>query len=1270
MAGDRQARIDEAVDGFRRACAAGGGPTAKEWAGRFPDLAPELEAALRRAASDSDQDHTQTHANSGEPSLDGVRLKRLWNVVLDAGQPDAPGALGEVSPDADETNRAGNSRPPRALPHIDGYDFARELHRGGQGVVYQALEKATKRKVAIKVLLEGPYASDQARKRFEREIELAASLKHPNIVPVFHSGLTADGRQFCVMDYVRGVPLHEYVRDQKLGMEAALRLFSKVCDAVNYAHQKGVIHRDLKPSNILVDADGSPKVLDFGLAKQIGGPEQTLVSMTGQVVGTLPYMSPEQVRGNPDEIDIRTDVYSLGVVLYEMLTGRYPYPVVGQIAEVLRHITATEPTPPGRAWDAESGVSGGRRTERGRSTVAAWLRRLPAGNPGVSPIDDEVQTIVLRALTKERQRRYQSAAELAADIDRYLKDEPIEAKKDSTLYVLGKQLKRYRVPVVVAIAFVLTLLAGLAGTVWQARRANERAADATRAEGLARAATEEQRRLAESEAAARRRADAKTAEAEAARERVERSAYLANVDMASSALESRQFDRVRARLNACPPRLRGWEWRWLNAVTDNSLVALKDHTNVVKSAAYSRDGSRIVTASLDDTARIWDVASGRCLRVLKGHTHSVFSAEFSPDGRRIATASADKTARIWDAATGATLMQLKGHTDEVNGAYFSPDGRHVLTVAVDPTPRLWDGATGNLIAEMKGHTEGINSAAFSPDGTRIATASYDATVRLWDATTGAYLTRLDGHTGIVMVDEHSFSPDSRRIVTASSMKSSKELDSTVRVWDAVSGAGLVELKGHTAGVLIAGFSPDGKRIVTASVDKTAKIWDAETGEARVQLDGHTGMVTCAVFSPDGQSVLTGSQDQAVRLWNASTGLLNVELLGTTNVVMTAQFSPDGMRVNATSLDNSARIWGVGPDAMVTRLRGHDGHVHYAAFSPDGNRVVTASSDKTARVWDVSMATPLAELKGHANLLYSAVFSPDGLRILTASPDGTARIWDAATGTSITELRGHSAGVNYAAYSADGTRVVTASADSTARVWDAATGVVVQSFEGHVGEVLTAEFSPDGSQIVTTSDLGIARIWDVASGTTVMQIRGHDDSVNYAAFSEDGRRIVTASSDKTARIWSAATGETLLTLKGHTEMVTCASFSPDGSRIMTASADSTARIWDSETGASVLELKGHSFMHYLDTAMFSKDGTRVVSASRDATARIWDSIPHRVRYAERQRRERGETNVDLVARHVNEIGGTAPATWLSDPALEAERPDLGAAAHRPATQPAY
>ncbi|TWT44346.1 Serine/threonine-protein kinase PknB [Phycisphaerae bacterium RAS1] len=364
-------------------------------------------------------------------------------------RPNSPPAGNET---VDASSSPVIARPISALP-IDGYDDLRELGRGGQGVVYAAMQRGTKRTVAIKVLLNGQYASPADRKRFQREIEVVAHLKHPGIATIFHSGETSDARPYYVMDFVDGAPLNRHVRNNNLLIADALGLFAQVCVPVQYAHEHGIVHRDLKPSNILVDEKGKPKIMDFGLAKPLANPPTTTISQPHQIVGTLPYMSPEQARGDADKIDIRTDVYALGVVLYELLTGRYPYPISGNTTDVLRHIIDTPPTPPSRAWSADCGVA--ECTSRAHSSTR-------------SPIDTRLETIVLRALSKERERRYQSVSALRNDVLAYLADEPIAARPDSWRYRLRRWARRHTIFIIASALYFAAYAAGSADLGWVA----------------------------------------------------------------------------------------------------------------------------------------------------------------------------------------------------------------------------------------------------------------------------------------------------------------------------------------------------------------------------------------------------------------------------------------------------------------------------------------------------------------------------------------------------------------------------------------------------------------------------------------------------------------------------------------------------------------------------------------------------------------------------------------------------------------------------------
>jgi WD40 repeat protein len=625
------------------------------------------------------------------------------------------------------------------------------------------------------------------------------------------------------------------------------------------------------------------------------------------------------------------------------------------------------------------------------------------------------------------------------------------------------------------------------------------------------------------------------------------------------------------------------------------LVTFVGHGSSVRKAAFSPDGTRVVTASWDNTARVWNASTGRPVTPPLAHHGAVWAAGFSPDGTRVVTASADQTARVWNASTGRPVTPPLAHQATVYAAAFCPGGTHVVTASADHTARIWDAATGLPAAPPLDHHDAVHAAAFSPDGLRVVTAGADGTARVWDAATAEPVTWPLKHRGVVRTA--AFSPDGTRVVTAGD-------DKAARVWDAATGRQVTPRLEHRRDVLGATFSPDGTRVVTASSDKTARVWDVSTGQpVAPPLEHHEG-VSAAAFSPDGTRVLTASWDNTARVWDAVTGAPVTPPLEHQEGVSAAAFSPDGRRVLTACFDRMARVWDASTEHHVMPPLAHDGEVYAAAFSPDGTRVVTASFDGTARLWDAWTGRPVTPPLRHHGFVFTAELSPDGARVVTASYDQTARVWDAWTGAPVTPLLVHRGAVWTAAFSPDSTRVITASWDNTAQIWDAVTGRPVTRPLEHHGPVHAAAFSPDGTRAVTASRDRTAQIWDAATGAPVTVAFEHHDMVATAAFSPDGTRVVTASFDTTARVWDAVTGAPLTPPLEHQCDVLGAAFSPDGTRVVTASRDKTARVWDAATGKPVTPPLEHRCDAH--SAAFSADGTRVITASRDGTAQVWDA----------------------------------------------------------------
>ena len=627
-------------------------------------------------------------------------------------------------------------------------------------------------------------------------------------------------------------------------------------------------------------------------------------------------------------------------------------------------------------------------------------------------------------------------------------------------------------------------------------------------------------------------------------------------------------------------------------------IVLKGHDGVLWSARLAPDGKRIVTASEDKTARVWNAENGDQLAILRGHTEGVRVASFSPDGRQVITGSTDKTARLWNAETGQQSAVLE-HDGVVRSAAFSSDGRRVVTASDDKTARIWDVQTGKQIAALTGHTARVRDAAFSPNGRYVLTSSDDKTARLWDSKTGEPVHILEGHTQSVR--GVAFSPDGERAVTTS-------LDHSARVWSVETGKQSVIL-GHGDVVTSAAFSPDGQRIVTASDDNTVPIWDAQMGERIVTLSGRT-----AVYSPDGRSIVTSDGDTA-RIWNADNGKLAMVLRGHRSRVTGAVFSPDGRSVLTASDDKTARLWSAGTETntQMAVLAAHTGSAGRAVFSPDGRRALTASDDNSVRLWDAEAGRQIATFTRAGSGM--AAFSPDG-RLVAIPDNNTVVVRDANTGEREDRIfQGHSAAVQSVAFSADGRRIVTASDDRTARVWDLQTGGQIAALTEHTAPVRSAVFSPDGLRVVSTqmpqrsgnvtivtSNDSVALLWDALSGRVILRFEGDMVQLYDATFSPDGKRIVTASGDNTARIWDAETGKPIAVLSGHSDSVLSAAFNSRGDKIVTASADETVRVWDAEAMTTIAVLKGHSGAVW--SAVFSPDGERILTASDDTTARIW------------------------------------------------------------------
>jgi WD40 repeat protein len=1061
-------------------------------------------------------------------------------------------------------------------PTIPGYQVRERLGQGGMGAVWKAWHKALDRLVALKVMKDG-----QDPQRFLTEARAMARLEHPNLVPIYEVG-ERDGRPFFAMEYLEGGSLDKHLGGNPLPPREAAGLVETLARAVAAAHRQGVVHRDLKPSNVLLSfgreppgsagpapAAGSrlneavPKIADFGLAKlTFGDSGQT---QTGAILGTPSYMAPEQAAGRGKEVGPAADLYALGAILYECLTGRPPFKAAS-VMETIALVRAEEPLPP---------------------------RRL---QPGVSR---DLETICLKCLDKEPDRRYPSAKALAEDLRRFQTGEPIVARPVSRTARVLKWAKRnpaLAALTVVSVAAVAALGMAAASLYWGGQVAQQR----DNAEA-ARDREQEQRQKAET-AEAKAKAEKANAEkaqrqAEKAWASVERLKYFADADRAQRSGEAGEYGRMRQLLDSLAkgrpgqPDLPGFEYRYLQRQC-RLLRFLRGHTDWVMGVSWSPDGRRLATSSRDQTVRVWDAETEKEILTVKGAGGGV---SWSPDGRRLASAPGGKdptgkdffsrgTVRIWDAESGKEIVPLQGHTRSVVCLCWSPDGKRLASASngdsfrSDIMIKLWDTDSGKEIFTLRGHWGPVMGLSWSPDGQRLASSAgsfspfmpndvrpKDDTIKVWDTKSGQETLTLKGHTHFVQ--GVSWSPDGQRLASAS-------WDHTVRVWDARTGGEILQLKGHTSQVHSVSWSPDGQRLASASDDQTMRVWDVQTREVLL-LKGHMGGVRSVAWRPDGKRLASAATDRTVGLWDAQTGQEALVFDGHKRWVYGVSWCPDGKRLASGSTDGTVRIWHAhtGQEKRKLPVRGGASVQGGPSWSPDGKRLATVSHDGLLKVWNAESGQEVRQMKGHTSICWS----PDSRRLASGGfADRMVQVWDVESGQEVLSLPGHKGGgFRGVAWSADGKRLATAQGasaggvDGTVRVWDVESRREALYLQANTGDVADVAWSPDGRRLASACRDGTVRLWDARAGREIPEIsplRGHTVFVTSVAWSPDGTRLASASNDRTVRVWDVQTGQEALVLKGHTERVQRVVWSPDGQRLASASMDGTVRVWPAPASA--------------------------------------------------------------------------------------------------------